>query len=47
MKLLTEMKIAGDAYPGGFVTGLTMHGSTTMDRFSLRKGNEDLTEGVT
>ncbi len=47
MRLFTEMKIAGDAYPGGFSTGLTMHGSSTMDRFSLKSGNEELSEGIT
>ena len=47
MKLFTELKIAGDAYPGGFATGLTMHGSATMERFSLKSGNEDLAEGIT
>ena len=47
MKLFTELKITGDAYPGGFATGLTMHGSATMDRFSLKSGDEDLAEGVT
>lgn len=41
------MKIAGDAYPGGFSTGLTMHGSSTMDRFSLKSGDEELSEGIT
>ena len=30
MKLFTELKIAGDAYPGGFATGLTMHGTTIL-----------------
>ena len=47
MRLFTEMKIAGDAYPGGFSTGLTMHGSSTMDRFSLKSGDEELSEGIT
>ena len=46
MKLFTELKLTGDAYPGGFSTGLSMHGSATMDRFVLRCGNEDLTEGT-
>ena len=47
MKLFTELKIAGDAYPGGFATGLTMHGSATMEKFALKSGSEDLTEGIT
>ena len=47
VKLFTEMKIAGDAYPGGFGTGLTMHGSATMERFELKAGSEDLSEGIT
>ena len=46
MKLYTEMKIAGEAYPGGFVTGLTMHGSSTMERFSLKSGDEDPEQGT-
>ena len=47
MRLYTEMKITGDGYPGGFSSGLTMHGSATMDRFTMKSGNEDLTEGIT
>ena len=46
MRLFTEIKIAGDAYPGGFSTGLTMHGSATMERVALKSGNEDLSEGI-
>ncbi len=47
MRLFTEIKIAGDAYPGGFSTGLTMHGSATMERFTLKSGNEEMSEGIT
>ena len=46
MRLFTEIKIAGDAYPAAFSSGLTMHGSATMERFTLKEGNEDFAEGI-
>ena len=45
MKIFTELKIAGDAYPGGFATGLTMHGSAILidqpeTRYNALKGQQ-------
>ena len=46
MRLYTEIKVTGDAYPAAFSSGLTMHGSATMERFTLKDGNEDFAEGI-
>ena len=45
MRLFSELKLTGDAYAGGFSCGLTMHNSQTMERFSLKEGNEEFEEG--
>lgn len=45
MELFAEMKLQGDGYAGGFSCGMTMHGSQTMERFTLTEGNGDLEEG--
>lgn len=47
VRIYTETKIAGDSYPGAFSTGLTMHGSSTMERFLLKSGDEEFSEGIT
>ncbi|MBR6403682.1 MAG: alpha-galactosidase [Eubacterium sp.] len=47
MRLYTETKLLGDGYAGGFSCGLTMHGNATMERFALKEGDEELSEGIT
>ena len=47
MELFAELKLLGDGYAGGFSCGMTMHGSQTMERFSRKMGDENLTEGET
>lgn len=32
-RLFTEMKLVGDSYPGGFICGMSMHNSQTMENF--------------
>ena len=51
MELVAEMKLAGDAYAGGFSCGLTMSGSQTIEGFSKCKESDEEsvyknTEGV-
>ena len=45
MNIRTEVKITGDRYNGSYSCGLTMLGSGTMERFSLKEGNEEWEEG--
>ncbi len=47
MRIFSELKLTGDSYAGGYSCGLTMLGSGTMERFSLKEGNEDWEEGTT
>ena len=47
MDVFAELKLLGDGYAGGFSCGMTMHGSQTMERFSRKMGDENLTEGET
>ena len=41
MELVTQMKLVGDAYAGGFSCGLTMSGSQTMEKFSKCKDSDE------
>ncbi|MBR3468296.1 MAG: alpha-galactosidase [Lachnospiraceae bacterium] len=46
METFAEIKCMGDGYAGGFSCGMTMHGSQTMERFTLKSGAEDFGEGT-